>query len=98
MVPRSGRSSPDPRFSSVVELGGGYLHGSLNLQEGWRCLFRRDALAGQSFATASEIERAMPLWDEDVLETWMAHQPGARLQARVIAQIVGNNEEQSTRI
>jgi len=30
----------------------------LNLQEGWWRLFRRDALAGQSFATADEIEQA----------------------------------------
>lgn len=30
----------------------------LNLQEGWGRLFRRDALAGQSFATADEIEQA----------------------------------------
>ena len=31
----------------------------LNLQEGWWRLFRRDALAGQSFANPSEIEHAM---------------------------------------
>lgn len=31
----------------------------LNLQEGWWWLFRRDAFAGQSFANADEIERAM---------------------------------------
>ena len=31
----------------------------LNLQEGWWRLFRRDAFAGQSFANADEIERAM---------------------------------------
>ncbi|GHO63403.1 hypothetical protein KSC_022950 [Ktedonobacter sp. SOSP1-52] len=31
----------------------------LNLQEGWWRLFRRDAFAGQSFANAHEIERAM---------------------------------------
>lgn len=30
----------------------------LNLQEGWWRLFRRDALAGQSFANAEEIEHA----------------------------------------
>jgi len=30
----------------------------LNLQEGWWRLFRRDALAGQSFATPKEIEQA----------------------------------------
>ena len=30
----------------------------LNLQEGWWRLFRRDALAGQSFATPGEIEQA----------------------------------------
>ncbi len=30
----------------------------LNLQEGWWRLFRRDALAGQSFANAEEIEQA----------------------------------------
>ena len=30
----------------------------LNLQEGWWRLFRRDALAGQSFANAGEIEQA----------------------------------------
>ncbi len=31
----------------------------LNLQEGWWRLFRRTALAGQSFADADEIERAV---------------------------------------
>ncbi|WP_201364109.1 IS630 family transposase [Dictyobacter formicarum] len=31
----------------------------LNLQEGWWRLFRRDALAGQSFVNAGEVERAM---------------------------------------
>jgi transposase len=30
----------------------------LNLQEGWWRLFRRDALAGQSFANSAEIEQA----------------------------------------
>lgn len=30
----------------------------LNMQEGWWRLFRRDALAGQTFADAEEIERA----------------------------------------
>lgn len=30
----------------------------LNLQEGWWRLFRRDALAGQSFADATEIDEA----------------------------------------
>jgi transposase len=30
----------------------------LNLQEGWWRLFRRDALAGQSFANPNEIEHA----------------------------------------
>jgi transposase len=30
----------------------------LNLQEGWWRLFRRDALAGQSFANPKEIEQA----------------------------------------
>jgi DDE superfamily endonuclease len=30
----------------------------LNLQEGWWRLFRRDALAGQSFANADELEQA----------------------------------------
>jgi hypothetical protein len=30
----------------------------LNLQEGWWRLFRRDALVGQSFATADEFEQA----------------------------------------
>jgi hypothetical protein len=30
----------------------------LNLQEGWWRLFRRDALAGQSFATPKEIAQA----------------------------------------
>ncbi|WP_236602067.1 hypothetical protein [Ktedonobacter sp. SOSP1-52] len=29
------------------------------MQEGWWRLFRRDALAGQSFANADEIEQAM---------------------------------------
>lgn len=29
-----------------------------NMQEGWWRLFRRDALAGQTFADAEEIERA----------------------------------------
>jgi DDE superfamily endonuclease len=30
----------------------------LNLQEGWWCLFRREALAGQDFADAKEIDQA----------------------------------------
>jgi transposase len=33
----------------------------LNVQEGWWRLFRRDALAGQSFATPDEIEQATRL-------------------------------------
>jgi DDE superfamily endonuclease len=33
----------------------------LNLQEGWWRLFRRDALAGQSFANPDEIEQATRL-------------------------------------
>ena len=33
----------------------------LNMQEGWWRLFRRDALAGQTFADAEEIEQATRL-------------------------------------
>ena len=33
----------------------------LNLQEGWWRLFRREALAGQSFATPEEITLATPV-------------------------------------
>jgi hypothetical protein len=38
----------------------------LNLQEGWWRLFRREALAGQSFADAKEIEQATKLATEQL--------------------------------
>ncbi len=44
-----------PRLHHVfIPTGAGFL----NLQEGWWRLFRRDALAGQSFANPDEIEQA----------------------------------------
>jgi DDE superfamily endonuclease len=44
-----------PRLHHVFIPTGAYW---LNLQEGWWRLFRRDGLAGQSFANADEMEQA----------------------------------------
>jgi hypothetical protein len=45
-----------------------------------------------------QVEPAGSSGNEDVMDAWMPFQPGARLQAVVTAQIVGDDEEISSRI
>jgi hypothetical protein len=61
--PEQSQQSGDPHVAGGASAHPSRLHSHggtalLNLQEGWWRLFRRDALAGQSFANPTEIEQA----------------------------------------
>lgn len=88
-----GRPSPDPGLGSVVELFGGHLHRSLDLTGIGKALTGERIAAEEPPPTFLEIEPTGSFRDEDVLETRMVCQPGARLQAVVTAQVVGDNKD-----
>lgn len=95
---RSGRSSPDPRLGSSVELRCRHLHRSFNL------IGIGEALAGEGIAAEEappallQIEPARSFGNKDVLEAWMVCEPGAGLQAIMTAEIVCDDEDVAGRI
>ena len=93
MAPCFGRPSPDPRLGSVVELGRGYLHRSLDLIRIGKALTRERIPAEEAPPALLQIQPTRPFRDEDLLETRMVYQPGAGCQAVMTAQIVGNDED-----
>ncbi len=86
-----GRSTPDPRFGSPVELSGSNASDLLNL------IGVGKALAGQGIATEKpppallQVEPARPSGNEDLMEPRMLRQPGAGLGTVVAGEVVGDD-------
>ncbi len=84
-------TSPDPGPGPQVELRRRDASGLLNL------LRIGKALPGERIATEEsppallQIEPARSGGNEDLLDAWMPFQPGARLQAVMTAEIVGDD-------
>ncbi len=71
----------------------------LNLQEGWWRLFRRDALAGQSFANADEIEQATRITTAQLnrrANPWVWGRPRHQIIATIAGSFVIAFKERST--
>ena len=92
MAARSGRPSPNPGLSPVVELLRRHFHRTLDLTGIGRALARERIATEQPPPTLLQIEPARAFGDEHMLDAWMLRQPGAGFQAIVTAQIVHNDE------
>ena len=93
-----GWASPDPGVGSQVELSGRDTRGLLNLFGIGKTLPGERIAAEETPPALLQVEPAGPGGDEDVMDAWMLFQPGARLQAGVTAEIVGDDEEISSGI
>ena len=93
-----GRSTPDPRFGSLVELSGRDASGLFNLVRVGETLTRQAIATEQAPPALLEIEPAGSSGNEDVLQTRMVCEPGTCLQAVVTAEIVGDDENVPRRI
>ena len=99
MAARLGRPPPHPRLGSVVELGGGHLHGSFNLI-GEGCALARERIAvEQAPPPLLYIQPTGTFGNVHVLDAWVICQPaGAGFQAAMTAQIVSDDENVARRI
>jgi hypothetical protein len=93
-----GRSSPDPRLGTPVELRGGHPGGLLDLSGIGKTLACERITAKQAPPALLQIEPARSCRNEHVMDARMLRQPGARLQTRVTAEIVADDEQVSARI
>lgn len=93
-----GRASPDPGLGPLVELDGRYTSRLLDL------FGVSEALASQSIASEEpppallEVEPTCSRRNKHVVDARMLFQPGARLQAEMTREIVGDNEDIPLRI
>ncbi len=71
MAPRFGRSSPDPRLGSPVELCRGHLHCSLDLMGIGEALASEGIAAEEAPPALLQIEPTGPFGNEDVLDARM---------------------------
>ena len=98
MARELGRSSPDPRLGSLVELSRGNASGLFDFGR------RGKALPGQGIAAQEpppallQVKPARPCRNEDVVEARMRFEPGARLQAVVATQMISNHVDVAYRI
>ncbi|GHO89461.1 hypothetical protein KSZ_74670 [Dictyobacter formicarum] len=89
---RSGRPSPNPGLSSVVELLGRHLHRAFNLTGIGKALAREGIASEEQPPALLQIQPAGAFRDKDMLDTRMVYEPSARFQAIVTAQIVSDDE------
>jgi hypothetical protein len=86
-----GRSSPDPRLGSMVELSRGNARGLLDF------VWVGKALPGQGIAAEEpppallQVEPARSCRNEDLVEPWMLGEPGPRLSTAVAGEIVSDD-------
>src|SRR5258708_2379505 len=95
-APCFGRSSPDPRLGSPVELRRSHLHRLFNLIGISKTLSGQRIAAEEAPPALLQIEPARPFGNKHVLDAWMVCQPGAGLQAVVTAEIVRDDEDVSS--
>ena len=90
-----GRPTPDPGFSSSVELLGSDARGLLDLFGGGLALPGKRIPAKEAPPALLQIEPARSGRNEDVMDARMLLQPGAGLQPVVTAEIVADKEQVS---
>jgi hypothetical protein len=90
-----GRSSPDPRFGSPIELRCGHLHCLFNLISISKALPSERIASEEAPPALLKIKPASPFGNEHVLDARVLRQPGAGFQTVMTAQIVRDDEEVS---
>ena len=93
-----GRSTPDPRFGSPVELSGRDASGLLNLVGIGKALSSQSIAAEEPPPALLQVEPAGPRGNEDLVEPGMLCQPGASLSAVMAGEIVGDNKDVARRV
>jgi len=79
-------------------LSGGDARGLLDLFGIGKALTSQGITAEEPPPALLQVEPAGSGGNEDVMEAWMPFQPGPRLEAGMTAEIVGDDEEISSRI
>ena len=87
------RSSPHPGLGSQVELSGCDAGSLLDLLGIGKALASQGITAEEPPPALLQVEPARPGGNEDVMDAWMPFQPGARLEAGMTAEIVGDDEQ-----
>lgn len=82
----------------MVELSRRDTSGPLNLVRIGKALSSQRIAAEEAPPALLQIEPARSCGDEDVMKTRMRFEPGARLQAVVAAQVIGNHVDVASRI
>jgi hypothetical protein len=82
----------------MIELGRCHLHGLLDLTSIGETLSGEGITAEEPPPTLLHIEPTRPFGNKDVLQAWMFHSPGARLQAVMTAEIIGDHKDVTPRI
>ncbi len=93
-----GRPSPDPGFGSQVELSGSDAGSLLDLLRIGKALPSERIATEEAPPAFLQVEPAGPSRNEDVMDARMRFQPGARLQAAMTAEIIGDDEDVASRI
>jgi len=87
-----GRTSPDPRVGAPVELRSRDTRGLFDFLGIGKTLPGKGIAAEEAPPALLQIEPAGSCRNEDVLDARMPFQPGARLQAGMTTEIVGDDE------
>jgi hypothetical protein len=93
-----GRSPPDPRLSSPVELSRRDTSGLFDFLGIGKTLASERIAAEEPPPPLLQIEPARPGGNEDVMDTRMRFQPGTRLETAVTGEIVADDEDVPTGI
>ena len=91
-------STPDPGFSSEIELSGGDAAGLLDLCGIGKTLPSKGIAAEEAPPPLLQVEPACPSRNEDVMDAWMPLEPGLGLETRMTAEIIGDDEDIASRI
>ena len=100
-APSSGRlrrAPPDPGLGPCIELDRRHTGSLLNVRWPSKTLPSQSIAPEKPPPSLLEIEPACPRWNEDVMKPRMPFEPGARLQAIMTAQIIGNHKNVACRV
>jgi hypothetical protein len=95
---RLGRASPHPGFGSQIELSGRDTGSLFNLLGGGLALSSQRITPEEAPPALLQVQPAGPGGDEDVLDAWMPFQPGARLQAGMTGEVIGDDQDVTRRM
>ncbi len=93
-----GRTTPDPRVGTPVELSGGDARGLLDLISVGKALPSQGIAAEEPPPTLLQVQPAGPSGNEDLMEPGMLSQPGAGLSTVVAGKVVRDDEDVARRI